>query len=67
MHVATEVVYLSGSEPEQEHWEDVGDVRRGSTCYNCQVLGHFARDSGRKGKGKGKGGNGSNGYAKGNV
>ena len=40
MHVPMEVDYVSGSEPEED-WEDVDEVRRGSTCYNCGMMGHF--------------------------
>ena len=35
VHVPMEVDYVSGSEPEEEDWEDVEEVRRGSTCYTC--------------------------------
>ena len=35
MHLSVEVGYVSGSEPEEEDWADVNDVRRGSTCYIC--------------------------------
>ena len=41
------------------------EVLRGSTCDNCGMMGHFAKDCKRKGKGKGQGRDGSNGYAKG--
>ena len=51
MHVPMDVDHVSGSEPEVEDWEN--------------VMGHFARDCGRKGKGKETGGDGGKGYAKG--
>ena len=65
MYVPTEVDHVSGSEPEEEDWEDVDDVRRKSTCDTCGMMGDFARDCRRKGKGRGKGNDGSKGYAKG--
>ena len=52
-----------GSEPEREDWED--EVQRGSMCYICWMMGHFARDCRRRGKGKEKGGDGGKKYAKG--
>ena len=42
-HVPMEVDLVSGSEPEGEDWEDVDKIRRGSTCYNCGMMGHIAK------------------------
>ena len=39
----------------EEDLAEVDEVRRVSLCYNCEMMGHFAGASGRKGKGKGKG------------
>ena len=50
--VPMEMDYVSGSEPKQDDWEDVDDVRRRSARYNCGIRGHFARGCRRKGKGK---------------
>ena len=60
MNVPMEVDHVTGSESEEEDWEDV-DFRR-STCYNCGMMRDFCR---RIGKSKGKGGDGSKGYARG--
>ena len=56
--------HVRGSEPEEEDWEDVDEVRRGSMCYH---LGHFARDCRRKGKSKERGGDGGKGECKGKL
>ena len=56
MHVPMVLDHISGSNPEDEDWGDVDDVRRISTCYSCGMTGHFERDCRRKGKGKEKGG-----------
>ena len=64
MHVPMEMDHVGGSEPEDEDGEDVKQVRRGSMCHNCGMMGHFAKDCRMKGKGEGKGGDGKNGYAK---
>ena len=64
MYVLMEVDHVSGSEPDEEDWENVDEVRRRSTCYSWEMMGHFARDCKRTGKGE-KGGDGSKGYAKG--
>ena len=60
-----EVDNVSGSEPEEEDWEYVDEVRRRSMCYNCVMIGLFARFCRRKGKCEGKGGDGGKGYDKG--
>ena len=44
IHVPMEVD-VSGSEPEEEDWGDVDEVRRGVICYKCGMTGHFAKDS----------------------
>ena len=43
MYVPMEMDHVSGSEPEEEDWEDVDEVRRRSICDNCGIMGHFAR------------------------
>ena len=43
MYVPMEMDHVSGSEPEEEDWEDVDEVRRRSICDNCVIMGHFAR------------------------
>ena len=50
-----EVEDVSGSEPEEDAF------RRGSTCYNCVMMGFFPRNC----RSKGIGGNGGKGYAQG--
>ena len=49
MHVPMEVDHLGGSEPEDEEWEDVDEVRRESMC--CGMMTHFSRDCRRAGNG----------------
>ena len=49
-----EVEHGGGSEPEEEDWEEVGEVRRGSMCYRCWMMLHFARCCRRKDRGKGE-------------
>ena len=43
-HVLMKPDHMSGSEPEGGDWEDVDEVRRGTMCYNCGMMGHSARD-----------------------
>ena len=42
LHVPMEEHHAGGSEPEEEG-EDVDEVRRGSICYNCGMMGHLAK------------------------
>ena len=69
MSVPMVVDHVGGSEPEEEDWEDVDEVRRGSMCYSCGMMRDLARDCGSKGKtkvnGGGRGGGGGKGYATG--
>ena len=39
MLVRMEVDHVGGSGPEEEDWEDVDEVRRGSMCCNCWMMG----------------------------
>ena len=57
MYVPMEADHVSGSEPEEDAWEYVEEVRRGS----IDMLGPFARDCRKKGRGKAKGGDGNTG------
>ena len=64
MHVPMEVDHFSGSEPEDEDWEDVDEVRREPMC--CGMMAHFSREIVEgQAMGKGKSGCRSKGYAKG--
>ena len=65
MYVPMDVGHVRGSEPQKEYWENLDEVRRGSMCSNYGIMGHVARDCGRKGMGKGKGGEGGKEYAQG--
>ena len=40
---------MGGSEPEEEDWEDVDEVRSGSTCYNAKGKGKTLKGSGTSG------------------
>ena len=53
--VPMELEYVSGSELYDEDWDHVDEVRRERRCYNCWMMGHFAKDCRMKGRGKGKG------------
>ena len=49
------VDHVSGNERQEEDWEDADEVRRGSTCYKCGVMGTFARHlEGKARKGQAK-------------
>ena len=38
MHVPMDVDHVSVSESDEEDWEDVDEVRRGSMCYTCGMV-----------------------------
>ena len=42
-------ILVDHSEPEEEDWEDVDEVLRGSTCYACGMMEHLARDRAKHG------------------
>ena len=64
MHVPMEVDHFSGSEPEDEDWEDVDEVRRESMCFG--MMAHFSREIVEgQAMGRGKSGCRSKGFAKG--
>ena len=65
MRVPMAVDHVSGSVSEDQDWEDSDEVRTGSMCCTCGMMGHFARDCRRERQGQGKGGDGGEGYAKG--
>ena len=58
---------VSGSEPEDEHWEYVDEVQRESICFIRWMMAHFTRDCTRKSKGQGKGGKGKTRKGTGNL
>ena len=61
-----EVDHVGDREPEEEDWEDADEIRRGSTFYNCGMMGHLERETAvGKCKGKWKGGDGGKGCATG--
>ena len=37
------VDYVSGSVPEEEYCVDVDEVLLGSICYDCGMMGRFAK------------------------
>ena len=49
MYVPMLVDHVGDSEPEEEDWEDVDEVLRGSTCYACGKMEHLARDRTKNG------------------
>ena len=53
--VQMEPDYVSGSEMyEEEKRDDVDGVRRDRRCYNCGMMGHFAKIAGREQRAKEK-------------
>ena len=56
---------VSGSERDDEDWEDADESQRHVRWYSCGLMGHVAKDRREKGEGTDKGKFGGNGYVKG--
>ena len=56
---------VSGTERDDEDWQDVDAIQRSVRCYNCGLMGHIARDCRGRDQGKGTGKDGGKWYTKG--